>query len=200
MIDPRFVLLALPLSVIGGGNYLRETWRGNTQPHRVTWGLWGVEGILAFVVEIQQHVGLVSLLTLLLGFVPCLVLVASFRNPHAVWKIDWIDTVCGVVSLAGLVFWLFVNQPTVALVAFATADTIAALPTIRKSWRSPESETSSAFLLGSLQCLIALLALRQWTTAGALFPFMVMVADASITVLIVTKVGPRLHARRRLLP
>ena len=196
MIDSHFVLLAIPLSVIGGGNYLRETWRGNTQPHRVTWGLWGVEGVLAFVVELQQGVGLVALLTLLLGLVPCLVLIASFRNPHAVWRIDRIDVICGVLSLAGLLFWLAVNQSTVALVAFAVADTIAALPTFRKSWRSPESESVSAFFLGSLQCVIALLTLRHWTTAGALFPFMVMVADATLTMVIVTKVGPRLRSRR----
>jgi len=93
------------LAFVGTGNYLRETWRGNTQPHRVTWGLWSLEGLLAFCVEVQQHVGISSLMTLVLGFVPLLVLVASFRNPHAVWKIDRVDIACGAVSLAGLIFW-----------------------------------------------------------------------------------------------
>lgn len=196
MIAPQFVYLAVFLSLVGSGNYVRETWRGNTQPHRVTWGLWALEGLLAFGVELQQHVGLASIMTLALGTIPVLVIVASFRNPHAVWKIDRIDVACGVVSLAGLVFWALVNAPTTALVAFAVADAIAAFPTLRKSWHSPQSETVSAFVSGALNCGITLLTLRHFTTAGALFPGMILVTDTVMTTLILTQIGPRLRTAR----
>ena len=196
MIDPRFVYFAMFLAFVGTGNYLRETWRGNTQPHRVTWGLWSLEGLLAFCVEVQQHVGISSLMTLVLGFVPLLVLVASFRNPHAVWKIDRVDIACGAVSLAGLIFWALVNEPTVALVAFSGADFIAAFPTLRKSWTTPESETPSAFIFGATNCGITLLTLRHFTSAGALFPGMILGTDTVLSVMILTRVGPRLTKRR----
>ena len=81
VIDPRFVYLAAALSLVGAYGYIRDTLRGDTSPNRVTWSLWGVEGVLAFCVEIQQHVGLAALMTLMLGLVPCAVVVASFRNP-----------------------------------------------------------------------------------------------------------------------
>lgn len=195
MLDPRFVFLAAALSVFGSASYIRDTLRGTTSPHRVTWGLWALEGILAFIVEIQQHVGLASIMTLALGLIPLVVVLASFKNPHAVWRIDAIDISCGVVSLAGLVFWAVVDEPTIALVSFVAADFIAALPTYRKSWSSPESETPRVFVMGAVNTGITLLTLKNFTTAGALFPGVIMLTDSILSVLILTRVGPRLAQR-----
>ena len=191
MIDPRFVYLAAALSLVGAYGYIRDTLRGDTSPNRVTWSLWGVEGVLAFVVEIQQHVGLASLMTLMLGLVPCAVVVASFRNRNAVWKLGAFDVICGTVSVAGLVCWAFVNEPTVALVSFVVADQMAALPTVRKSWLAPSTESPRLFFLGSTNCAITLLTLTKLTTAGVLFPGCILVADLIVGLLIVSNVGPR---------
>ena len=191
MIDPRFGYLAALLSVVGASGYIRDTLRGVTSPHRVTWSLWGLEGVLAFVIEVQQHIGLASLTTLILGLVPCLIVVVSFRNPHSVWRISTFDIACGSISLAGLVFWAFVNQPTVALISFVVADQVAALPTIRKSWLAPSTESPRVFFTGVANCGITLLTLKSLTTAGVLFPGCIFVADLILALLIVTRVGPR---------
>ncbi len=196
MIDPRFVYLAAALSLVGAYGYIRDTLRGDTSPNRVTWSLWGVEGVLAFCVEIQQHVGLAALMTLMLGLVPCAVVVASFRNPRGVWKLGAFDFLCGAVSVAGLIFWAFINEPTVALVSFVAADQMAALPTIRKSWLAPSTESPRLFFLGSTNCAITLLTLTKLTTAGALFPGCILIADLIVGLLIVSNVGPRLRGER----
>jgi hypothetical protein len=193
MIDPRFVYVAAALSVVGAYGYIRDTVRGDTSPNRVTWSLWGVEGVLAFCVEIQQHVGLAALMTLMLGLVPCAVVVASFRNPNGVWKLGAFDIVCGAVSVGGLVFWAFVNEPTVALVSFVVADQMAALPTIRKSLLAPSTESPRLFFLGSANCAITLLTLTKLTTAGVLFPGCILVTDLIVGLLIVSNLGPRVR-------
>jgi hypothetical protein len=191
VIDPRFIYLAVLLAGVGGYGYIRDTLRGVTSPNRVTWALWALEGILGFGVELQQHVGLASLMTLMLGVVPLLVLLASFKNPQSVWKLGPFDVVCGSIALAGLVFWAFVNEPTVALVSFVAADQIASLPTLRKSWLAPSTESPRLFVLGAFNCAITLLTLKTFSTAGALFPGCVLFTDFAMSVLIVTRVGPR---------
>lgn len=195
MIDPRFVYLAAALSLVGAYGYIRDTLRGVTAPNRVTWSLWGVEGVLAFFVEIQQHVGLAALMTLMLGLVPCAVVLASFRNPNGVWRLGPFDAVCGAVSVGGLVFWALINQPTVALVSFVVADQMAALPTIRKSWLAPSTESPCLFFLGSANCAITVLTLTKLTSAGGLFPGCILVTDLIIGLLIVSNVGPRFRGR-----
>jgi hypothetical protein len=193
VIDPQFVYVAVALSLVGAYGYIRDTLRGDTSPNRVTWSLWGVEGVLAFFVEVQQHVGLAALMTWMLGLVPCAVVVASFRNPHSPWKLGPFDLACGGVSVAGMVFWAFVNEPTVALVSFVVADQMAALPTVRKSWLAPRTESPRLFFLGSTNCAITLLTLTRVTTAGVLFPGCIFVADLIVGLLIVSNVGPRVR-------
>ncbi len=193
MIDPRFIYLALLLAAVGVYGYVRDTFRGVTSPNRVTWSLWGLEGVLGFGVEIQQHVGLASLMTLMLGLGPCVVVLASFRNPHSVWKIGAFDVVCAVISLTGLALWAIVQQPALALISFVAADQVAALPTLRKSWLAPSTESPRVFIMGSLNCGITLLTLKMFTTAGALYPGCVAMTDFVLTILIVGRVGPRVR-------
>jgi len=193
VIDPRFVYLAMVLSAVGGYGYVRDTLRGTTSPNRVTWSLWALEGILAFGVELQQHVGLASWMTLMLGFIPCVVVFASFKNPRSAWKIGAFDIFCGSISLAGLAFWAFVNEPTIALVSFVCADQVAALPTLRKSWLAPSTESPWAFVMGCLNCGITILTLKVFTTEGALFPGCIVVTDFILAVMIMTRVGPRVR-------
>jgi hypothetical protein len=195
VLDPRFVFVAIALAGVGSFRYVRDTWRGVTAPHRVTWTLWAAEGILAFLVELQAHVGLAAAMTLMLGLAPFAVLIASFRNPQAVWKIDRVDVACGLVAVAGLVFWLLEKEATVALVAFTAADYVAALPTYRKAWASPESETASMFVLGAVNCAITLMTLRHFTTSGALFPGAITFTDTILSVMILGRLGPKWRAR-----
>jgi hypothetical protein len=197
VIDSRFVFVAIALSIWGSWSYIRDTLRGTTTPHRVTWGLWGLGGLLAFAVELEQGVGLSSVMTLSLGLVPCLVFLASLKNPAASWRIDAVDLACGVISLVGIAIWASVHQATLALVSFTVADAVAGLPTFRKSWKNPASETPRAFALGAINTFITILTLRHLTTAGALFPGMICVSDTILTVVLVLRVGPRWRGELR---
>ncbi len=191
MIDPRFVYLAAAISFVGAAGYIRDTLRGVTSPNRVTWILWGLEGVLAFVVEMQQHVGLAALMTLVFGLIPILIVIASFRGHDGTWRIGPFDLVCGGLSVAGILFWALVNEPTVALVSFVVADQLAGLPTVRKAWLVPSSETAWTFLTGVINTTITILSLRQFTTVGALFPGAIFVTDVVIWSLVALRIGPR---------
>ena len=195
MIDPNFVYLAAIISVAGAIGYIRDVLDGSTQPNRVTWGLWGVEGVLAFVVEIQQHVGVPALMTLMFGLIPLSIVAASFRHHHGVWRITTFDRVCAATSLVGVAFWLVVRESTIALVAFVAADAIAGLPTWRKAWIAPSSETAWPFLTGVINTVITLLALRHATTAGVLFPAVIFGTDVVIWSMVAFRLGPRLREK-----
>jgi hypothetical protein len=191
VINPNFVYLALALSLMGSLGYVRSTLRGDTTPNRISWSLWAFEGILSFIAEVQQHVGLASLMTLMLGCGPILVILASFKAHRGAWNLSAFDIACGVISLAGLAYWLMTKEVTVGLVSFVVADQVAALPTVRKAFLHPETEHSSAFIAGAVNCTITLLTLRHFTTAGVAFPGAIAVTDAFITFFILTKIGTR---------
>lgn len=196
MINVNFVYLGAALSALGGGLYLRDTLRGTTQPNRVTWLLWAIAPLLAAAVEFDEGVGLRALTTFMVGFMPLLVFIASFHSPGAVWKIGWLDYVCGALSVAGTVGWLLTRSGVVAIVAAVLADALAGVPTLVKSWTHPQTESVSSYLGALANSSILLLTVVTWTTAVVAFPLYI-VAIASVEVLLVgAKLGPRWRGAR----
>lgn len=109
MIDERFVFLSVILIFIGDSTYLLDTIRGRVKPNRVTWFLWGIVPFIAFAAQIDQHIGLVSFMTLAIGIIPILIFLASFLNKKAYWKITKFDLVCGILLFSRFDF-MVVNQ------------------------------------------------------------------------------------------
>ncbi len=176
--------------------YLRDTLRGTTQPNRVTWLLWGLAPLLAFAGELHSGVGLRSLSTFAVGFMPLLVFAASFHAPGAVWKIGWLDYFCGILSVAGTAGWLLTRNRVVAIVASIAADALAGLPTLLKSWTNPETESIAAYVGALLNSVILLLTVTRWTTAVVAFPlYIVCIASVEVT-LVGARPGPRWRALR----
>ena len=80
MLNPNFIILGVILQFVGGMSYLIDTVKGKIQPNKVSWLLWAIAPLVAFVAEIKQGVGIQSLATFIVGFVPLLVFIASFRS------------------------------------------------------------------------------------------------------------------------
>ncbi len=196
MINVHFVYLGAAIAAAGSLAYVRDTLRGTTQPNRVTWVLWAIGPLLASAVELRSGVGLRTLTTFTTGFMPLLVLVASFHNPAASWQIRRLDYVCGAMSLAGTVAWLATQNGVVAIAAAIAADFLAGIPTLTKSWSHPESESVASYAGVLISSVILLLTVTRWTTDVVAFPLFILCV-ASIEVLLVGgRLGPRVRLAR----
>jgi hypothetical protein len=196
VISVNFVYLGSALGAIGGLFYLRDTLRGTTQPNRVTWLLWAVAPLLAAAVEFDEGVGLRTLTTFMVGFMPLLIFIATFRAPGAVWQVGRLDYLCGALSVLGTIGWLATRSGVVAIVAAICADFLAGVPTLIKSWTNPDSESVSSYLGAVATSLILLLTIDTWTTAVAAFPLFLLCVASVECVLVGAKPGPRWRAAR----
>ncbi|HUC03878.1 MAG TPA: hypothetical protein VL961_00675 [Acidimicrobiales bacterium] len=196
MISVNFVYLGATIGVLGSLAYLRDTLRGTTQPNRVSWMLFAVFPLLSAAVEFHEGVGVRTLTTFIVGFMPLLIFVASFHSPHGVWRIRRLDYVCGVLSLGGGAVWLVTQRGTVAIVASIVADALAAVPTLRKGWSHPHTETLWGYVGAFLNTTILLLTVDRWTTAEVAFPLYIACITMVEMCLVGLKPGPRLHRRQ----
>jgi hypothetical protein len=196
VINVHFVYLGAAIGALGGALYLRDTIRGTTQPNRVTWLLWAVAPLLAAAVEFNEGVGLRTLTTFMVGFVPLLIFLASFYNPAAVWRIRRLDYLCGALSVAGTVGWLVTRSGMVAIAAAIAADLLAGVPTMIKSWTHPESESISSYIGALVNAAILLLTVTAWTTAVVAFPLYIVCLASAQTFLLWAKPGPRYRRAR----
>jgi hypothetical protein len=196
VINVHFVFLGAAIGALGTGIYLRDTLRGTTQPNRVTWVLWAFAPLLAAAAEYRSGVGLRTLTTFTIGFMPLLVFVASFHNPASIWKIRRLDYVCGAMSLAGTAAWLVTQNGVVAIAAAMAADFMAGIPTVVKSWTHPESETVTSYLGAAINSAILLLTIVHWTFDAVAFPTFILFFASLETVFVGLRPGPRYRRAR----
>lgn len=196
MIDVHFVILGAACSLVGALWYAADTVRGRTQPNRVTWLLWGVIPIVAFAAEIEAGVGLRSIMTLAIGVGPLIVFGASFVSRSAVWRIGILDYVCALLSLAGLSVWLATERGLVAIGASIAADALAGLPTVRKAWLAPHTETAIAYAGALASGVITLLTVQVVTAAEVAFPIYIVAMASLDLALVAGRLGPRLRPAR----
>ncbi len=83
MINANFVFVGVFFQSIGGLSYLIDTVRGKIKPNKVSWFMWSLAPLIAFAAEVKQGVGIQSLTTFIVGFVPLIIFIASFVNKRS---------------------------------------------------------------------------------------------------------------------
>ena len=188
MINQNFTYLGVIIASLGSVSYLVYTLRGKVKPNKITYLLWSVAPIIAFIAETQQGVGIQSLLTFVIGFLPLLIFIASFFNKKSKWKVTNFDILCGALSILGLIFWVITQVGNVAITFSIIADGLAGLPTIIKSYNYPETESGWIYFTGSISAAITILTLKEFSYAALAFPLYYFVMSLVIAGLVQFKI------------
>lgn len=197
MLHQNFVIVGAIIGAIGSFAYLVDTFKGRVQPNRVSFLLWSVAPFIAFAAQIGQGIGLESLMTFTSGFFPFVILIASFTNKKAEWKVTKFDLLCGFLSVLGLILWLVTEVGNIAILFSIIADGFAAVPTLVKAYKYPESEVSWPWLATSFGVVLTLLTLTHITFANSGFIIYVLITNTIIFSLVYFKIGKQIKTSTR---
>lgn len=189
MLDQNFIFVGIALNAIGLSSYLIDTVKGKIQPNKVSWALWSIAPLVAFLAQIKQGVGIQSLMTLSVGLFPIIIFLGSFVNKKAYWKLAKFDLSCGVLSLIGLVLWQITQIGNIAILFSIMADGLAYVPTIAKAYKFPETESAWPWLAISSNGLFTLLTIKNWNFANFGFPLYFLIANLIVFVTAQFKLG-----------
>ncbi len=184
MLPEWFIYIGTAISFIGSLSYIVATIKGKVQPNRITWLMWSIIPFVALAAQLKQGVGLQVLLTFIVGFNPLLIFIASFLNKKAFWKIGVVDITCGIFCLLGILLWINTKQANLAIILSVMADFIAAIPTLIKSYKFPQTESPTIFILATINSLIVLLTITKWDVATSAFAIYLFVINLVFALLI----------------
>jgi len=168
-------IIAVLLTFIGYIPYVRDTLSGKTTPHVTA---------IAYGLQVSGGAGVGSWVTLVVVIICFFIFILSLRNGKK--DITGSDTLFFILSFVALFLWLIAKQPILSVVLVSAIDMLGFVPTIRKSWNKPFSETLFSYELNTFRHGLSLLALQQysivtwlypltWTAANGLFSFMLVV-------------------------
>ena len=196
MLNENFVIVGAVIGALGALAYLIETVKGKVKPNRVTFLLWSIIPFIAFSAQIEQGVGMESLMTFSAGFLPLTTFAASFVNKKAVWKLTRFDLICGVLSVLGLILWLITKVGNVAIAFSIIADGIAAVPTIVKAYKYPDTEIAWPWIATSFGVVLTLLTLTQLTFANSGFIIYILIMNTLIFCLVQFRIGSKISPKK----
>ena len=195
MLHSNFIILGTLIGAAGSVAYLIDTVKGKVKPNRVSFLLWSIAPFIAFFAQIKQGVGLEALMTFSTGFFPLTVFIASFVNKEAEWKLTKFDLICGLLSVLGLILWLITKVGNVAIFFSIVADGLAAIPTIVKAYKYPETELAWPWIATVFGVILTLLTLTSFTFANSGFILYILVVNVLIFALVQFKLGDKLQPK-----
>jgi len=196
MLPSYFVLIGTLIGAAGSVAYLIDTIKGKVKPNRVSFLLWSIAPFIAFAAQIKQGVGLEALMTFSTGFLPLMVLTGSFLNKNAEWKLTKFDLLCGLLSIVGLALWQITKVGNVAIFFSILADTLAAVPTIVKAYKYPDTELAWPWISTSIGVVLTLLTLKELSFANSGFIIYIFFIDLIIFILVQFRIGERLSLNK----
>lgn len=181
MIFALFGILSGLLVIIGDIPYIIDSIKRKTTPHRVTWFIVFLLNVIAFAN--QSASGATDSLGLVIGGIIAtfsVFLVSIWRGTGGYSRLDIMSLIGAGI---GLILWYIFNTPLASIIANIVVATIALVPTYRKTYLDPASETKITWLIGAISAFFGCLAVGSFNVVLLLLPFYSFVVQLGLYIL-----------------
>lgn len=178
-------ILAVVLTFVGYIPYIRDTIKGKTKPHIYSWFTWTFVTFIIFALQVLGNGGAGTYATLATAILSLIILLLGLKNDHK--DITVFDTITFVISLVATFMWVIAKQPVVSIVLLVAINTLSCIPTIRKSWKDPYSETLFTWQLGIVRNILGLIALQNYSILTWLYPVTNIIIIAFESLILVVR-------------
>lgn len=180
-------VIAVMLVFIGYIPYFRDMIKGQTVPHIYSWILWGVVTTIVFALQLSGKAGMGAFVTLSAALMCVFVVGLSLVRHKGKRDITTSDTIFLILAFISLGVWLIAKQPILSAVLATTTDLLGFIPTVRKSWYKPFSETLSMNVLNTFRFGLAIIALQQYSLITALYPVSWVIANGLFAIMLIVR-------------
>lgn len=171
------------LSLVGYIPYIRDVIKGKTKPHAFSWVVWTLITFIVGFAQLAAGSGWGAVHNLVTGFVGAIILVYALKNKDK--DIKRVDVVLFVLALLSIPLWVVTEDPLYSIILITIIDIFAFVPTLRKTWNAPHSETLISYVIAGLKYCIALVAISTYSLATLIYPVALIVMNASIVCIMI---------------
>ena len=163
MLPENIIFVGVLINLVGLFWYIKDVIKGGTRPNLVSWFIWSLAPFIGVFFQLKAGARLSILPIFMAGFTSLVVIIVSVLKKNGYWKINSFDVVCGIISLFALILYVFTHNLSISILFAIISDGLAYIPTIRKSWNFPETETGLMYTTGIVSNIIGLLTIKMWT-------------------------------------
>ncbi len=175
-----FGLVAGILSFLAFVLYYISIVRGTTIPNRATWLILTIVGVL---VSLSYYsVGAIETMWVPICNVigTAIAFLLSIKYGESKWST--LDMVCISVSILSVIIWGLTKTAILVLLINIFIDFLGVLPTIKKSYLNPKSESYLPWLVTTISCVLNIFAIQDWRFSIFVYPIYMLVFNGIITL------------------
>ena len=178
-----FVIIASIFAIIGNVSYLRDVFQGKTIPHPYTWFIWSIVSLTTFFGGMVKGAGIGAIPTGIAEGFTVIIFLFSLqylfkKNNH----IQPIDNYFFIAALLGLIPWIITRDPTLSIIVMVCIDVIAFIPTLRKTWKHPNTEQPILYEMNVARHILTLASLGSYNIATMLHSVVMICTNITMTV------------------
>jgi hypothetical protein len=177
-----FAIIGALLAIAGNLPYLNDVIKKKVQPHPYTWFVWSIVSGVTFFGQVAKGAGVAAIafgaseiFTIIIFF---------FSLSYGFKNIPKKDSYFLFAALLGIVPWIILNDPTWSVIIMVIIDLIAFIPTLRKTWFKPKTESPMLYGSNVLRHGLALLALSSYNIATMLHSISMIITNTTMTYFI----------------
>ncbi len=162
--------------------YIRDIFRGKTKPERGSWLIWTVLGSIAFFSQLAKGASYSLILAGIQALGDALVFFLGIK--YGIGGLVKRDKIALVAAGIGLVLWYLTSEAAIALFLVIVIDGIGGVLTILKSYKYPETETLSTWVLTCIAGFLAIISVGSFNPILLAFPIYIFFINLGIIVAI----------------
>ncbi len=176
-------VIASVIALVGNAPYLWDILSKRVKPHPYTWLVWTIVSGITFFGGLAKGAGIGALPTGTAEIFTLIIFLFSLR--YGFKQIAKIDTYFLIIALLGLIPWALTKDPTISVVIVVLIDAIAFIPTLRKTWRYPATETPVLYSMNVLRHVLTLFSLQAYNIATIFHSVVMIIINLAMTMIIV---------------
>lgn len=180
-----FAVVASILAIAGNVPYVIDIFKGRVQPHAYTWFVWTIVSGVVFFGQLAKGAGIGALPTAVAEIFTLIIFLLSLK--YGFKRITKTDTFFLALALGGIVPWILTSDPTVSVIVAVSIDVIAFIPTLRKTWVEPKTETPILYATNVVRHVLALFSMQAYNIATTLHSIAMIMTNSLMTLFLITR-------------
>ena len=160
--------------------YLRDTIRGKVTPHPFTWIIWVTLTAIAYAAQVSDNAGPGAWMNAAVLAICVFIILFSFKNGFD--NITRFDTGVFGIGLVAILLWIVTQDALWSAILVSVANTIAYIPTFRKSYKKPHEEAIYLYGVNFFRHGASILALANVSLITALFPAVLTINNGALAL------------------
>ena len=175
-------IITVVLVIIGYVPYFKDIFVKKTKPHLYTWIIWAITQGTATVALLYGG-GKFGSLGLIVGTV-LVVVIAFLSLKYGTTNITRSDTIALLFALVAIVVWWQLDNPLISVFMISAIDGLGYIPTFRKTWTDPSTETTFFWMMMAFINVLTLFANAEHNFLTMTYSIVLGVANTAMVLII----------------